>query len=475
MIKSFQDRLNEASLSGNPGIPGEGEGDERKKYLPDVERRAEERNAQLQRTHGRDIPQFMSLVSKARSLQKGKEAELEALAERAIRTMYGDILNDVELRIKFPKSADQMKKSMENVPAEPPEMPQLKVLQDAGIISEIHKRKIANNITQGEAKNTKKMLNLPEVRDGLYQILGREAGMEYLVALNKITEIAGFFDWMIPMEVQLEMWERDKSGFSGSVSVEWETPEENKDSEDLAQQILDELMDDSELPEEEAEELFDSVKPTINALGTDFSMLLHETVKGIYELIASCGIPQDEESAQIVIDNTDTLADEIEDLRYGPEIAGDLRDFINKFPESRDITNLREHIFGKMMLMPADDFLKLMLMILSEDPKAKDEVQEIIDEITQELKDYDMAMSGIDSDDYKEYPISPEEPEEPEGEPDYANMSKKEINDLIDAAIDIRDFDKVEQLAKYIKESKQKDLYERVNKIEGLRFRDSSH
>jgi len=471
MIKSFQDRLNEASLRGNPGIPGEGEGDERKKYLPDVERRAEERNAQLQRTHGRDIPQFMSLVSKARSLQKGKEAELEALAERAIRTMYGDILNDVELRIKFPKS-DQMKKSMENVPAEPPEMPQLKVLQDAGIISEIHKRKIANNITQGEAKNTKKMLNLPEVRDGLYQILGREAGMEYLVALNKITEIAGFFDWMIPMEVQLEMWERDKSGFSGSVSVEWETPGENKDSEDLAQQILDELMDDSELPEEEAEELFDSVKPTINALGTDFSMLLHETVKGIYELIASCGIPQEEESAQIVIDNTDTLADEIEDLRYGPEIAGDLRDFINKFPESRDITNLREHIFGKMMLMPAEDFLKLMLMILSEDPKAKDEVQEIIDEIAQELKDYDMAMSGIDSDDYKEYPISPEEPE---GEPDYANMSKKEINDLIDAAIDIRDFDKVEQLAKYIKESKQRDLYERVNKIEGLRFRDSSH
>ena len=98
MIKSFQDRLNEASLRGNPGIPGEGEGDERKKYLPDVERRAEERNAQLQRTHWRDIPQFMSLVSKARSLQKGKEAELEALAERAIRTMYGDILNDVELK-----------------------------------------------------------------------------------------------------------------------------------------------------------------------------------------------------------------------------------------------------------------------------------------------------------------------------------------------------------------------------------------
>lgn len=470
MIKSFQDRLNEASLKGNPAIPGEGgEGD--KKYLSDVERMAQQRNAELQRTHGRDIPQFMSLVSRAREIQKGKEAQLEALAERAIRTMYGDILNDVELRIKFPKN-DQIKKSMENVPAEPPEMPQLKELQDAGIISEIHKRKIANNITQGEAKNTKKMLNLPEVRDGLFEILGRELGEEYRVLLNKITEIAGFFDWAIPMEVQKEMWERDKSGFSGSVSVQWETPEKPKDSEEIAQQILDELMSGDELPSEETEELFDQVKPTINALGTDFSMLLHETVKGIYELIAACGIPEDEETAQLVIDNTDSLADEIEDLRYGPEIAGDLRDFVNEFPESADIPNLREHVFGKMMMMPAEDFLKLMLMILEENPKAKEGVQEIIDEIVQEQKDYELRMTGIDSDEGSPYTANQAEPE---GEPDYANMSQKEIGKLIDDAIDARDFDRVRDLSKYLKESKHQGLYERVCQLEGLRFRDSNH
>lgn len=470
MIKSFNERLNEASLSGNPAIPGEG-GESDKKYLADVERRAQQRNAELQRTHGRDIPQFMGLVSRAKEIQKGKEAQLEALAERSIRLMYGDILNDVELKIKFPKN-DQIKKMMENVPSEPIEIPQLKELQDAGIISEIHKRKIANNITQGEAKNTKKMLNLPETRDGLYEILGREVGEEYRVILNKITEIAGFFDWMIPMEVQKEMWERDKSGFSGSVSVQWETPEKAKDSEEIAQQILDELMSGDELPSEETEELFDQVKPTINALGSDFAMLLHETVKGIYELIAACGIPEDEETAQIVIDNTDSLADEIEDLRYGPEIAGDLRDLINEFPESADIPNLRERVFGKMMLMPAEDFIKLMLMILEENPKAKEGVQEIIDEIAQELKDYDLAMAGIDSDDYKEYPSAEEEPE---GEPDYANMSQKEIGRLIDDAIDARDFDRVKELSKYLNESKQRGLYERVSKIDGVRFRDSSH
>jgi hypothetical protein len=227
MIKSFLQKIEEASLQGNPAIPGEGgkEG----KYLSDVEAKAEERNRELQRRHGREIPQFMSLVSRARDIQRGHEKDLENLAETAIRAMYGSILDEVELKIKFPKN-DDIKKSMENVPAEPPEMPQLKELKDAGIISEIHKRKIANNITQGEAKNTKLMLNLPEVTDGLESILGAETGREYKDLLNKITEIAGFFYWAIPAEVQKEMWERDKSGFSGSVKVEWETPKDSKDN-----------------------------------------------------------------------------------------------------------------------------------------------------------------------------------------------------------------------------------------------------
>ena len=97
MIKSFKEKLQEASLQGNPAIPGEG--GKPGSYLSDVEARASERNAELQRRHGREIPQFMGLVSRAKQIQRGHEAELEALAERAIRTMYGDILEEVELRI----------------------------------------------------------------------------------------------------------------------------------------------------------------------------------------------------------------------------------------------------------------------------------------------------------------------------------------------------------------------------------------
>lgn len=460
-LKSFTQLVGEASLRDNPGIPGEGgmEGD----YLSKVEGRAKERLDALKRKHGADIPGFMSLVSRARQIQSGKEKELEKLAEDAIRSYYGSILEDVTLNIKFPKEG-QIKKSMENVPSEPPEMPQLKELKDSNIISEIQKRKIANNITQGEAKNTKLCLNLPEVRDGLTRILGQEKGTEYKELLNKITEIAGFFDWQIPMEVQLEMWTRDKSGFSGSVSVEWVSDKE-ENTEDLAQKVLGDLENDTEVPEE-AEEIFEQTAPTINALGTDFAMLLHETIKGIYELIASVAIPDDEETAETIIMNTDTLADEIEDLRYGPEIAADLRDFINEFPETADIPNLREHVFGKMMAMEAKDFLELMYMILNEDSRAKPVVQEFVDEISEEINRYELGQAGIDNDDDyepgEEYGRASTQTE-PE-EIDYSELSRREIEKLIDKALDAKDYDTVRDLSKYIKESKQQEIFEKLHR-----------
>ena len=462
-FKSFTKLVDEASLKDNPGIPGEGgkEGD----YLSKVEGRAKEKLDALQRRHGADIPRFMSFVSRVRQIQAGKEKELEKLAEDAIRAYYGSILEEVTLNIKFPKD-DQIKKSMENVPSEPPEMPQLKELKDANIISEIQKREIANNITQGEAKNTKLILNLPEVRDGLIRILGQEQGTEYKDLLNKITEIAGFFDWQIPMEVQLAMWTADKSGFSGSVTVEWNTDEE-ENPEELAQRILSELEDGIEVPEE-TEELFAQTGPTINALGTDFAMLLHESVKGIYELIAAVGIPDDEETAETVIMNTDSLADEIEDLRYGPEIAADLRDFISTFPEYDTIPNLREHVFGKMMAMDAKDFLDLMYMILNEDSKAKPVVQEFIDEVAEEIGKYELGQAGIDNDD--DYEPSKETPGRAQAEPeeiDYSELSKREIEKLIDKALDAKDFDTVRDLAKYLKESKQQEVFEKLHRESG--------
>ena len=164
--------------------------------------------------------------------------------------------------------------------------------------------------------------------------------------------------------------------------------------------------------------------------------------------------------------NTDSLADEIEDLRYGPEIAADLRDFISAFPEYDSIPNLREHVFGKMMAMEAKDFLELMYMILIEDPKAKPVVQEFIDEIAEEIGKYELGQAGIDNDD--DYEPGEEEDETPGRAPiDYSELSKREIEKLIDKALDAKDFDTVRDLAKYLKESKQQDIFEKLHREMG--------
>jgi hypothetical protein len=273
------------------------------------------------------------------------------------------------------------------------------------------------------------------------------------------------------------MWTQDKSGFSGSVKVEWESPKKEED-EDLSKKILDDLANSDETPED-TKELFDEITPTVHALGTDFSMLIHETVKGIMELILANTIPDDEETAETVIMNTDSLADEIEDLRYGPEIAADLRDFINEFKEIDTIANLREKVFGKMMLMPAPDFLKLMYSILNQEASAKSKVQSIIDEISEEESEYrkqlmnwELGQSGEepdeDSEEIAQIKAAAQAPveEEPE-EMDYSKLPQREIEKMIDKALDDKDYDKARELSTYLKESKRQEAHDKIHLNEG--------
>lgn len=460
----FQENIDEASLQDNPGIPGEGgkPGD----YLSSVEQRAAQKNSEFTRRFGPEIPRFMENVSRMKSLQAGHERELEKLAKDVILEHYGDILDGVTLNIRFPKDNKEIKECMECVPMEPPQL--LKPLEDDGIISEIHRRKIAKNITQGEGKNTKTILNLPEVSDRIKIIMGAEKGESYIELLNKVTTTAAFFDWAIPLEVQKEMWERDKSGFSGSVKVSWDTPEEDE-AEDLAQKIIDDLMNTENPDDEDLEELFDQTSPTIDAIGGDFIMLLHEAVKGIYQLIIAIAIPDDPDAAETIINNTDTLADELEDLRYGPEIAADLRDFINRFPEVDKISNLRERVLGKMMEMEAKEFLDLMFRILQDEESAMGDVKDIISDIKKELSDYELDAAGFDRGeedvDDDGYAVPDEEEREPEEEEeiDYSKLSQRELRELTDKYLDDGNYEEIKKITPWVKESRQIEHRRKIN------------
>jgi hypothetical protein len=140
-----------------------------------------------------------------------------------------------------------------------------------------------------------------------------------------------------------------------------------------------------------------------------------------------------------------------------------------------------------MIAMEAENFLKLMKGILMKTPEARREIDAIIDEVVSELEGYEKELSKWEMEQkFADKPethegeedetLSPSGEEDneieklkratAEREQDYSSMSPREINDLIDQALDEGDFGRVKMLSGYLpKESAQIYLRElqRIN------------
>jgi len=486
-MKSFLDFLKEeATFRGNKGIPGEGpEGRNEPSFLGGVDaegrRKAQGNPMQI---GGR----MMQLMDSNKSLIRGKQDEIEKFAEKIIRDVYSGFMDNVDLDIKLVRDGNEIKDFMDEENEKKEERnkkekdkknkgeEKTRPSNDPNLKLEIDKRKLANAITQGEAKNTKEIIRMPECLEGLKKILGDRNGEQLHRQLLEMTELADKMDWIIPIEVKADMMERAPQGLAGACSVDWQEDEDEDEDEkeDAAKNVLDELQNKEEgsnLNEmsDELEELFSSGKPVIRARGIDFVMLIHEAVKGIYELIASRGIPEDQELASNVFLNTETFADEAEDFRYGPAIAGALRNFIVSNRKVDKFPNVREYVYGKMIELPAEEFLKLMKGILMMTPEARKEVDLLIDEVIDELESYERELNDYEmgqrfgvnepEEDSQTPELSGDEEDDDitslmrrttERESDYSNMSPREINDLIDQALDKGDFARVKMLSGYL-------------------------
>jgi hypothetical protein len=88
-------------------------------------------------------------------------------------------------------------------------------------LKETEKRKIINLIIQGEAKNTKHILQMPEVRDGLNRIMGEQRGRELFNSLNTLARSADKLDWLERTESRGAQMQHG-TAFGGAVNVEWD-------------------------------------------------------------------------------------------------------------------------------------------------------------------------------------------------------------------------------------------------------------
>lgn len=495
MIKKYTDFLNEeASIVGNPGIPGETPGGRRKgQYLTDLEREAKAKYGVPQRPTpmdaGRHGMEIMMLVQEVTSMIEGHKEELEQLATEIILQEYGEILDGVELDIKF-ADGQEIRENLEDSDDEKDDT-KFKEIEDERVINLIHKAKLQNVIIQGEAKNTKRIMDMPEVKDRVIEIFGEEEGEEIYSKWQRITELANKMDWIIPIEHKADMMENDISGqgFAGSVNVQWK-PKDEEENQEEAPEVAEQPEQPEQQEEQEENEIFEDYNPVIKARGIDFPMLLHEAVKGIYELIAAAGIPTNDEEAMKVKMNVSGFHDEAEDFVYGPEIAGKLRDFVYECKGSDYHKNIREFVFGRMVrIEDPTEFLDLFKGILNNTPEAKRTIESMIVDIIDELKKYELgeALPSERGDDDEEeediYGSSfelPKRQDDPyvsstpkEVKKNYDEMSVSEIQEEIEKAVSDENYELAAELTnKYLKGESKRVWDMELNRInESLKYK----
>ena len=149
--------------------------------------------------------------------------------------------------------------------------------------------------------------------------------------------------------------------------------------------------------------------PTVKARALTFPLLVHELVKGVYETFGTHGLPDDPRQQEMILKAEDTLPAEIWDSRLGPI-------FWEKFVESYPIDILMDedkkviqhYLFMRFSQLNAEEFLKVAKLILSSDPRGKKVIEDMVRDITIELRDQEakQALGDEDEDDLDDIDIS---------------------------------------------------------------------
>ena len=332
--KNFNDFLNEASLKGNIGVPGE-QG-EAPSWLDKVNREQRQKAMSFERDNRNLLMNFPRIIADSQRLQSGKEEELSTLAETCIRELFGSIINDVELDFKISRA--DVKQMLDETPDEP-EMQNIEDIVDQKILDEIQKRKILRTIQQGKGLNSKAVLNLPLFKNGVKEIL-KDRADEYIETLNKIVKVMNFFDTTLP---EAEIARALRGAGSGACDLEFSQKDLDTEEKEIdAEKLLKDLEDGKDLSKTETE-LFNDVQTTVKARGADLGVLIHEAIKGIYKLATQMSLEHlSEKEAEEVLSNTDTLLDEAQELKYGREMEDQFRKAVMSNPKVKEIISYYE-------------------------------------------------------------------------------------------------------------------------------------
>lgn len=162
------------------------------------------------------------------------------------------------------------------------------------------------------------------------------------------------------------------------------------------QDFYNELQDIIKKPLNEAEQS----GITIKARAICFPMLVHELIKGLYELISLQGFKGDKKSNQDIVNKVDKLEHEPSDIRFGKFIYDALNDLFAK--SKYDNPKIREFFFIEIYKLDDNDFISLIENSINENltQEEKNWVEKTLKEIDDDLKT-DEANKYIDENLFK--------------------------------------------------------------------------
>jgi hypothetical protein len=148
---------------------------------------------------------------------------------------------------------------------------------------------------------------------------------------------------------------------------------------------------ESEMEYDEENEQF-----VIKAKAICFPMLVHEIVKGLYEIVGTEGFGADKEKNQAIIGAVDKLSNEPNDLRFGKF----LYDAISKIYNESDVDDarVRELFFASLYKLDDTEFIPFVENAVN-DELTRDQKQWAIGEmrdIEKDLKKDDTGLQGLD-------------------------------------------------------------------------------
>ena len=107
--------------------------------------------------------------------------------------------------------------------------------------------------------------------------------------------------------------------------------------------------------------------------------LIRETLRGLYELFSSSGLPSDPKRSEHILRHSDFLVAEQWDLRFGVGLW-------KMITKDVDDTNKYPYIFSRLCQMKIDDFNKTLKNIFANTEYGKEQMEKLISDVNSDME-----------------------------------------------------------------------------------------